>query len=132
MRMQLLRDPGVRFAGYKIPHPLVFDVYIRVETMDSKLAPINVFESALQDLQLEIETLEREFDVSFPVRKKIDVIKILIAHISTLGGSKRIRERSGLLGLSCPLPVVVVRYRNDDWWSNYVHVYIYIYSPIFS
>lgn len=42
LRYQLLRDPSVRFAGYRMPHPLVFDCHIRVETMDSKLTPINV------------------------------------------------------------------------------------------
>jgi DNA-directed RNA polymerase II subunit RPB11 len=62
LRMQLLRDPGVRFAGYRIPHPLIFDCHVRVESMDSKLAPINVFESALADLQLETEILGNAFD----------------------------------------------------------------------
>ena len=42
LRYQLLRDPSVRFAGYRMPHPLVFDCHVRVETMDSKLTPINV------------------------------------------------------------------------------------------
>ena len=42
MRIQLLRDPSVRFAAYRMPHPLVFDTHIRIETMDSKLTPINV------------------------------------------------------------------------------------------
>ena len=42
LRMQLLRDPSVRFAGYRMPHPLVFDCHVRVETMDSKQTPINV------------------------------------------------------------------------------------------
>lgn len=41
-RMQLLRDPSVRFAGYRIPHPLIFECHLRVETMDSKLTPIKV------------------------------------------------------------------------------------------
>jgi DNA-directed RNA polymerase II subunit RPB11 len=29
IRLQLLRDNGVRFAGYKIPHPLLFECHIR-------------------------------------------------------------------------------------------------------
>eukprot|EP01038_Epipyxis_sp_PR26KG_P009561 gene9561-12875_t len=64
VRIQLLRDPGVRFAGYRIPHPLIFECHIRVETMDAKLTPINVFESALADLQLETDRLDREFDAA--------------------------------------------------------------------
>ena len=42
IRIQLLRDTSVRFAGYRMPHPLIFDTHIRVETMDSKKTPTNV------------------------------------------------------------------------------------------
>ena len=42
MRLQLLRDPSVRFAGYRMPHPLIFDCHIRVETMDSRSRPTRV------------------------------------------------------------------------------------------
>jgi DNA-directed RNA polymerase subunit L len=48
MRLQLLRDPNVRYAGYRMPHPLIFDCHIRVETMDAKLTPIQVFFSFLK------------------------------------------------------------------------------------
>ena len=47
MRLQLLRDPNVRYAGYRMPHPLIFDCHIRVETMDAKLNPIQVREFEL-------------------------------------------------------------------------------------
>lgn len=62
MRIQLLRDPSVRFAAYRMPHPLIFDTHIRIETMDSKLTPINAFESALADLQLETEIISQKFE----------------------------------------------------------------------
>lgn len=65
IRLQLLRDSSVRFAGYRMPHPLIFDCHVRVETMDSKLTPTNVFDAALSDLQLETETLSRKWDVSY-------------------------------------------------------------------
>jgi DNA-directed RNA polymerase II subunit RPB11 len=65
IRIQLLRDPQVRYAGYRMPHPLIFDCHIRVETMDSSLTPVQVFASALADLQLETEILESKFNVSF-------------------------------------------------------------------
>lgn len=42
IRIQLLRDTSVRFAGYRMPHPLIFDTHVRVETMDSKKTPTNV------------------------------------------------------------------------------------------
>jgi DNA-directed RNA polymerase II subunit RPB11 len=61
IRIQLLRDNKVRFAGYKVPHPLVTEAHVRVETMDSKTSPIAVFETALTDLQMEINTMEQQF-----------------------------------------------------------------------
>mmetsp|Transcript_22792 Transcript_22792/g.38033 ORF Transcript_22792/g.38033 Transcript_22792/m.38033 type:complete len:123 (+) Transcript_22792:46-414(+) len=64
LRMQILRDPSVRYAGYRIPHPLILECHVRVETMDSKLTPAQVFESALADLQLETEQLDRKFDAA--------------------------------------------------------------------
>ena len=62
-RMQLLRDSQVRYAGYRMPHPLIFDCHLRVETMDATLTPVQVFNSALADLQQELEILEAKFKV---------------------------------------------------------------------
>ncbi|KAJ1435203.1 DNA-directed RNA polymerase [Ochromonadaceae sp. CCMP2298] len=62
LRIQMLRDPSVRFAGYRIPHPLIIECHVRVETMDSKLTPQQVFASALTDLQMETEILAKQFD----------------------------------------------------------------------
>lgn len=64
LRVQLLRDPNVRFAGYRMPHPLIFDTHVRVETMDSKISPKNVFDCALSDLLLETEILEKSWDTA--------------------------------------------------------------------
>lgn len=47
LRMQMLRDPGVRYAGYRLPHPLIMECHVRVETMDSKLTPPQVNSVAL-------------------------------------------------------------------------------------
>ena len=62
VRTQLLRDPAVRFAGYRLPHPLIIECHIRIESMDSRVTPPNLFESALADLQLETELLSKAFD----------------------------------------------------------------------
>lgn len=51
-------------SGYRVPHPLIFDVDIKVETMDSRVTPMKVFESALEDLSMEVEMLMTKFDVS--------------------------------------------------------------------
>lgn len=60
IRMQLLRDSCVRFAGYKIPHPLVHQVEMKIQTTSSTLAPIDVLYNAVEDLMEETSTLERE------------------------------------------------------------------------
>ena len=58
LRMQLLRDNKVRFAGYKVPHPLIHSCHIKVQTMDSMTNPVSAFESALQDLSMEVDSIE--------------------------------------------------------------------------
>lgn len=63
LRIQLLRDPSIRYAGYRIPHPLIFDCHVRIETTTSQLTPVQGLDSALQDLQLETEHLDRAFEV---------------------------------------------------------------------
>lgn len=62
IRIQLLRDDQVRFAGYRIPHPLIFEAQLRIETMDSKHKPADVFLTAIDDLKLEVETIEKAFE----------------------------------------------------------------------
>ena len=42
IRMQLLRDTNVRFAAYRMPHPLIFDTHIRVESMNARTPPTKV------------------------------------------------------------------------------------------
>ena len=64
IRLQLLRDTSVRFAGYRMPHPLLFDCEVRVETMDSKTHPVNVFDAAIADLLLETESMGRKWDAA--------------------------------------------------------------------
>jgi len=44
VRMQLLRDKQVKFAGYIHPHPLIHKIELRVQTMDRALStPMQVF-----------------------------------------------------------------------------------------
>ena len=50
LRMQLLRDPSVRFAGYMIPHPLINRVDMRIQTTSSTVSPVEVLSSAIEDL----------------------------------------------------------------------------------
>ncbi len=64
IRIQLLRDSTVRFAGYRIPHPLIQECHVRVETMTSKTKPEKVFENCLVDLQQETDSILQQFNVS--------------------------------------------------------------------
>ncbi len=64
VRLQLLRDEQVRYAGYRLPHPLLTECHIRVETMDSKITPINVFDAALEDLMMETNRISEQFTKS--------------------------------------------------------------------
>ncbi len=60
---QLLLDRRVRFAGYKVPHPLIHDVIFKVQTEgDETYTPLNAFNGALDDLKNEFAHLRTSFD----------------------------------------------------------------------
>lgn len=60
IRMQLLRYSSVRFAGYKIPHPLVHQVDLKIQTTSSNSTPIDALSDAIEDLIGETNALELE------------------------------------------------------------------------
>mmetsp|Transcript_68304 Transcript_68304/g.197954 ORF Transcript_68304/g.197954 Transcript_68304/m.197954 type:complete len:128 (+) Transcript_68304:54-437(+) len=60
-RMQLLRDPSVRFAGYYHPHPLVHHINLKIQTNNSNVAPVEVLSSAIEDLSNETDHLITQF-----------------------------------------------------------------------
>ena len=61
LRMQLLRDPSVRFAGYFHPHPLVHFINLKIQTNNSTVAPVEVLSSAIEDLANETDHLITQF-----------------------------------------------------------------------
>ena len=61
---QLLKDPQVLFAGYKIPHPLEAKFVLRVQTT-SDYSPQEAFTNAITDLISEISLLEERFSAAF-------------------------------------------------------------------
>ena len=67
---QLLKDKRVLFAGYKMPHPLEYDVVLRIQTTSST-TPHDVLEQAIVALQSQITKLKDDFQVcvvyQFPV-----------------------------------------------------------------
>lgn len=60
-RMQLLRDPSVKFAGYYHPHPLVHFLNFKIQTNSSTVAPVEVLSSAIEDLSNETDHLITAF-----------------------------------------------------------------------
>ncbi|RXM97379.1 Alpha-ketoglutarate-dependent dioxygenase alkB-like 4 [Acipenser ruthenus] len=60
IRSQLLKDPQVLFAGYKVPHPLEHKIVIRVQTTPD-YSPQEAFTNAITDLISELSLLEERF-----------------------------------------------------------------------
>jgi DNA-directed RNA polymerase II subunit RPB11 len=60
LRMELLRDAAVRFAGYKHPHPLDNDIVLKVQSAPGS-TPNQVLESALKRLENEFTGLQASF-----------------------------------------------------------------------
>ena len=60
LRMELLRDAGVRFAGYRHPHPLDQHIELRVHVASSALHPAGVAESACGRLAEEFRRLRAD------------------------------------------------------------------------
>ena len=59
---QLLKDPQVIFAGYKIPHPLEHKFVLRIQTTPD-YSPQEAFTNAITDLISEVSLLEERFRV---------------------------------------------------------------------
>jgi DNA-directed RNA polymerase subunit L len=57
---QLLRDPNVTFAGYKVPHPLDPRIIVKLQTLD-QTDPHTVCNNALNALLKEFSTFEEKF-----------------------------------------------------------------------
>ena len=62
IRQQLLKDPQVLFAGYKVPHPLENKFVLRLQTT-ADYSPQEAFTNAITDLISEISLLEERFKV---------------------------------------------------------------------
>lgn len=69
LRMQLLRDSEVWFAGYKVPHPLEHRVEIRVQTSKRSYPPEKAFANALQLLREESRSMLEKFKESVQYRR---------------------------------------------------------------
>lgn len=63
LNSQLLKDPNVLFAGYKVPHPLEHKFVIRIQTT-ADYSPQEAFMNAITDLLAELSLFEERFKVS--------------------------------------------------------------------
>ncbi|KAF2349064.1 DNA-directed RNA polymerase RBP11-like dimerization domain [Trinorchestia longiramus] len=70
IRMQLLKDPSVIFAGYKNPHPLEHKVVLRIQTVDTTYTPHDAFMHAITDLISELSLLEERFREAIREKKE--------------------------------------------------------------
>ncbi|CAD6578211.1 MAG: DNA-directed RNA polymerase II core subunit [Alectoria sarmentosa] len=70
LRSRLLQSPHVKFAGYKVPHPLVSKFELRVQT-DGTLSPRAALMQCCKDLVNDLSILSREFTKEFELRKMV-------------------------------------------------------------
>ena len=59
---QLLKDPKVIFAGYRVPHPLEHKFELRVQTT-ADYSPHEAFTNAMTDLISEVSLMEERLKV---------------------------------------------------------------------
>ncbi|XP_055331085.1 DNA-directed RNA polymerase II subunit RPB11-like [Paramacrobiotus metropolitanus] len=69
LRAQLIKDPNVVFAGYKVPHPLENKFVLRVQTT-ADYAPHEALNNAITDLISELAFTEEQFKEEFTNKKK--------------------------------------------------------------
>ncbi|EIW69684.1 DNA-directed RNA polymerase II subunit RPB11 [Tremella mesenterica] len=60
IRAQLLLDPSVLFAGYKVPHPLENDILIKIQT-DERSNPADALKRACTLLIQQLTEVKRQF-----------------------------------------------------------------------
>jgi len=69
IRNQLLKDPKVLFAGYKLPHPLEHKFVIRIQTT-SNYSPEDAYMNAITDLMSELSLFEERFKEAIKDKKE--------------------------------------------------------------
>lgn len=103
---QLMRDPDVVFAGYKIPHPLEYVMLVSVQTTPNS-NPIKAFRTALLSLQREFLTLKRSFVVCFssflPFTQHLFQSLLFWVFKNTTGPTRRQGHARRLISIPLPL-----------------------------
>lgn len=60
LRIQLLKDSRVLFAGYKMPHPMEHNFRLRIQTK-GECSPQDALNDAINALILEVNKMEDQF-----------------------------------------------------------------------
>eukprot|EP01100_Stratorugosa_tubuloviscum_P007992 TRINITY_DN3304_c0_g2_i1.p1 TRINITY_DN3304_c0_g2~~TRINITY_DN3304_c0_g2_i1.p1 ORF type:complete len:120 (-),score=53.34 TRINITY_DN3304_c0_g2_i1:78-437(-) len=60
LRMQLLKQPQVEFAGYRVPHPLEHKIVIKLKT--NRITPKQAIEDTIKQLETDLEIVESNFE----------------------------------------------------------------------
>ncbi|KYR01154.1 RNA polymerase II core subunit [Tieghemostelium lacteum] len=60
IRMQLVNDPDIKFAGYRMPHPLEHNITIKIQTHPNS-TPTKALEGSIHCLIDEFQKLELQF-----------------------------------------------------------------------
>ena len=71
LRMKLLEDQDIIFAGYRHPHPLETFIELKVRT-NGKVDPLNALKLCANQLLNEINTLENRFRQAVDLNKNAD------------------------------------------------------------
>ncbi|XP_060859713.1 DNA-directed RNA polymerase II subunit RPB11-like [Metopolophium dirhodum] len=69
IRNQLLKDPNVLFAGYKLPHPLEHKFELRIQTSCPEYTPQDALTNSLTDLLAELSLFEERFKDALKQKK---------------------------------------------------------------
>jgi len=71
LRMSLLEDDDVLFAGYRNPHPLEQHINVRVRTRPTT-TPVRALQNSIKNLKEELDTIEQAFRVGIQDRQAPD------------------------------------------------------------
>uniref|UniRef100_A0A6U2CDD8 DNA-directed RNA polymerase RBP11-like dimerisation domain-containing protein n=1 Tax=Hemiselmis andersenii TaxID=464988 RepID=A0A6U2CDD8_HEMAN len=61
IRVQLLRNPDVLFAGYRMPHPLIDQMKLKIQTK-SATTPVTALGDAITALTKELGEINKQFE----------------------------------------------------------------------
>ena len=68
LRARLIKSPHIRFAAYKIPHPLFAKFELRVQT-DGEVTPKDAVVAACADIVQDLQKLDQEFTKEWELKK---------------------------------------------------------------